>query len=740
MPRPPASGYERLAQHAELSDSDNEFDEDNFRSRVVSIRPPATSHHSREPFSPPVFADGRSGPPMRRNSSGVDIKAINARLERWAEEIASKFKIGKQKGRSLQEEAPLEIVYSVFVPPDGYRPVSSLGSLEPNEHGHITKEQFVELFDAVRAAISKGVEPKLIKQGSSGSYFMRTSDGEIVGVFKPKDEEPYGHLNPKTTKWLHRNLFPCFFGRSCLIPNLSYISEAAACVLDRQLRVFLVPHTEIVWVSSKSFHYDYWDRRAFYRKKKPLPPKVGSFQAFLQGFEDANIFFRKHPWPDSTNSGFRTDAAPRRGPWSYTCVPSGVNDVENAPDRPNTSDDPQTRRFIWTEPVQQQFREELEKLVVLDYIMRNTDRGLDNWMIKVEWENPSTPLGNGTIRGSVISSHMVRDIGSSSSQPESPGYQLSEPMVATPRATTPMNGAVPKLKIGAIDNSLAFPWKHPDQWRSFPFGWLFLPVSLIGQPFSTKTRDHFLSILTSPKWWSETQAKLRELFEMDADFKERMFSKQMAVLKGQAFNVVETLKCPDQGPLELTRRARVHVWDDEMEVPVAVPLRVPSSEAPCQQTYDEEEEIDIGATAVASAPSIQNPDVLGLGLSPPSDIPSAGRFQIGRSRISAPEEVQVSILSSSPQSIKSRPPNEPPLNTIPESLRQPQRGTSYDSRHSKNTGRKRGNSISAAFFGGDDVEGDLGYAAASDMENATRKVIVERLETVKANNPVFSWC
>lgn len=36
---------------------------------------------------------------MRRNSSGVDIKAINARLEKWAEEIASKFKINRVKGR-----------------------------------------------------------------------------------------------------------------------------------------------------------------------------------------------------------------------------------------------------------------------------------------------------------------------------------------------------------------------------------------------------------------------------------------------------------------------------------------------------------------------------------------------------------------------------------------------------------------------------------------------------------------
>ena len=53
---------------------------------------------------------------------------------------------------------------------------------------------------------------------------------------------------------------------------------------------------------------------------------------------------------------------------------------------------------------------------------------------------------------------------------------------------------------------------------------------------------------------------LRALFEQDTDFKERMFQKQMAVLKGQAFNVVETLKSPDQGPLELTRRTRVHVW------------------------------------------------------------------------------------------------------------------------------------------------------------------------------------
>ena len=46
----------------------------------------------------------------------------------------------------------------------------------------------------------------------------------------------------------------------------------------------------------------------------------------------------------------------------------------------------------------------------------------------------------------------------------------------------------------------------------------------------------------------------------------------------------------------------------------------------------------------------------------------------------------------------------------------------------------------AQMYDDDDVEGDLGYAAAEGMEGNERKVIVERLETVKSKNPVFTWC
>jgi hypothetical protein len=68
-------------------------------------------------------------------------------------------------------------------------------------------------------AINHGIFPERIPQGSSGSYFVKNLRGEKIGVFKPKNEEPYGNLNPKWVKWLHKIFFPCCFGRSCLVPN-----------------------------------------------------------------------------------------------------------------------------------------------------------------------------------------------------------------------------------------------------------------------------------------------------------------------------------------------------------------------------------------------------------------------------------------------------------------------------------------------------------------------------------------
>lgn len=359
----------------------------------------------------------------------------------------------------------------------------------------------------------KELKPLKISQGSSGSYFILGKamiDGSDVrngsykvfkrGIFKPKDEEPYGPLSPKWTKWLHRTFFPCFFGRSCLIPNLGYISEAAACVLDQQLLSFIVPYTDVIFLKSSQFYYSFWERAS----AKQGRFKIGSFQMFLNDYVEAQEFFKAHPIPQDL------DMLP-----AEITFFTDINDPLGS----------QKLEFRWSKKIVSQFQEQLEKLVILDYIMRNTDRGHDNWMIKLEWRH-------GKIKGNKVQ-------------------------------------VFPYLKIGAIDSGLAFPWKHPNEWRSFPFGWLFLPYSIIGQPFSIKTRKHYLPLLTSKYWWEQTITKLKAVFMKDADFKERMWLKQVAVLKGQAFNVVEILKLHYAGPLELTRRENLLIWDDVMNVPIS---------------------------------------------------------------------------------------------------------------------------------------------------------------------------
>jgi hypothetical protein len=57
--------------------------------------------------------------------------------------------------------------------------------------------------------------------------------------------------------------------------------------------------------------------------------------------------------------------------------------------------------------------------------------------------------------------------------------------------------------------------------------------------------------------------------------------------------------------------------------------------------------------------------------------------------------------------------------------------------------RRNSNTIAQQYYGDnenytDDLEGDLGYAAAEGQMGNQRKVIVERLEAVKSRNPVFT--
>lgn len=253
------------------------------------------------------------------------------------------------------------------------------------------------------------------------------------------------------------------------------------------MRTNLVPYTDVVYLSSKSFHYPFWDRRKFHRKKKPLPEKPGSFQVFLKGFKDANVFLREHPWPDQYWAGFRANDGQkkRRRRWTESCRPSSAA----SPDDAYGSDDEQGGReeptlgpdnFVWTENLKESFREELEKLVILDYIMRNTDRGLDNWMIKVDWEAGKVSVASDPIQmnmETVVEEEGPRPVDLSQQPPRatraSYPYKVQKPMDATSQRHT---GAEPAITIGAIDNSLSWPWKHPDAWRRYDDQFLFKPI------------------------------------------------------------------------------------------------------------------------------------------------------------------------------------------------------------------------------------------------------------------------
>ncbi|XP_027498804.1 phosphatidylinositol 4-kinase type 2-beta isoform X2 [Corapipo altera] len=300
--------------------------------------------------------------------------------------------------------------------------------------------EFAEFILRTEQAIECGVFPERISQGSSGSYFAKDPKGKIIGVFKPKSEEPYGHLNPKWTKYFHKICCPCCFGRGCLVPNQGYLSEAGAYLVDEKLGLGVVPKT-----------------------------KVGSFQLFVEGYKEADYWLRK----------FETDPLP--------------------------------------ENTRKEFQSQFERLVILDYVIRNTDRGNDNWLVRYEKEDDGLDLSDKDSQWTITKE---------------------------------------SIKIAAIDNGLAFPFKHPDEWRAYPFHWAWLPQAKV--PFSQETRDLVLPRISDMNFVQDLCEDLYELFKTDKGFDKATFENQMSVMRGQILNLTQALK-DEKSPIQLVQMPRVIV-------------------------------------------------------------------------------------------------------------------------------------------------------------------------------------
>ncbi|GAA5908137.1 hypothetical protein JCM6882_005951 [Rhodosporidiobolus microsporus] len=549
--------------------------------------PPLASTSSPQPPVPP---------PTTTTAEHVDLL-----FKRWTAAVAQKMrrkgKKGTRAGGDGEEDPPplnkdeeVEVWRSVFEPwalevgEGGEVDVKGKRKERAVERGvpEMNHERFLGLVEDVCLAISSDVHPKLNAKGSSGSYFALSPSPphQTLGIFKPADEDPYAALNPKWLKWLHRNflarLIP--FGRSCLVPGQSYISEAAASTLDRMLGTDIVPRTEVVSLASPAFYYDWIDRERAARRGGKLREKEGSFQVFLKGFTDASDFLAKHPYPGRPvrpSSSKNSSPSPKhrhnrrrriRGCLSCLlclCGRAGAEKVldEELGEAKEGDEGGEECDFEWTEEVVESLREGLECLVILDFLIRNTDRGLDNFMLKPcsSCEPPAA---------------LAAPLAPSPSQPSSS---------SSPPSVTPSR---PHLHLAAIDNSLAFPHTHPSGWRRYPYGWLFLPLSLIGRPWSAATRERFLPKLSDPRWWSTLKREVRDEFKREASgkgggkWREEVFEKQFALVKGQGLNLAASLRKEDEGPVELCRRPKKLVFDDYVLVPIDADQAALSSTTP----------------------------------------------------------------------------------------------------------------------------------------------------------------
>ncbi|XP_073093873.1 phosphatidylinositol 4-kinase type 2-beta isoform X3 [Manis javanica] len=283
--------------------------------------------------------------------------------------------------------------------PDRIRPVGS----ELNTF--LDDPEFADTILKAEQAIEYGVFPERISQGSSGSYFVKDPKRKIIGVFKPKSEEPYGQLNPKWSKYVHKVCCPCCFGRGCLLPNQGYLSEAGASLVDEKLRLGIVPKTRVVWLVSETFNYSTIDRAKSRGKKYALEkvPKVG----------------RKF---------HRIGLPPKEATW--------IDDKESL------------------------------------------------------------------------------------------------------------------IKIAAIDNGLAFPFKHPDEWRAYPFHWAWLPQAKV--PFSEETRNLVLPSISDMNFVQDLCEDLYELFKTDKRFDKATFESQMSVMRGQILNLTQALR-DEKSPVQLVQ-------------------------------------------------------------------------------------------------------------------------------------------------------------------------------------------
>ncbi|KAI6176868.1 Phosphatidylinositol 4-kinase type 2 [Aphelenchoides bicaudatus] len=416
-----------------------------------------------------------------------------------------------------------------------------------DEHGAI-EQSCLYMNDEYKQMLLKALRcidvfpPSLISSGSSGSYFIHGDQNEILGIFKPADEEPYGINNPKWGKWFQKVFLPCTFGRGCLVPNQGYVSEAIAYVVDQHLQLNVVPATAVVGFASKVFNYSRiqrYEARAKQRIASRFPDlqnrfnwskaykkKKGSFQTFVPGYMDPDEFLQLYP-------------------------------IDTL-----------------TEGEKKALTIEFQKMFTLDFIIRNTDRLNANYLIKVTdsaAKNLIVPESKQEAK-EVIIDIMSEPSSSSAHSPVLIKTESGENFVVQQAQTStepmPHSETIPEshtigpssdfaqqasstnsnqqdriFTIACIDNGLAFPFKHPSDVRSYPFSWAKYFPYFANQPFAPEIKDLVLPILQNLHSVNLLCEKVKIQLNLDKRFqKQKTIKTQLAVFRGQMYNLLKALE------------------------------------------------------------------------------------------------------------------------------------------------------------------------------------------------------
>ncbi|MFC2049474.1 hypothetical protein ACFLR2_02225 [Chlamydiota bacterium] len=148
-----------------------------------------------------------------------------------------------------------------------------------NMHRAVKRQKEPEIIKEAKQALLKGLQPVLATTGLSGAYWMRGVNRQVLGLFKPFDEEIHAPHNPVSPRYrgalgLRKTRGGCRVGESAH-------HEVAAFLVDEFFGFGIVPKTYYAEFTHTTF---FNARENPYSSRRVEKTKIGSFQEYVGGF------------------------------------------------------------------------------------------------------------------------------------------------------------------------------------------------------------------------------------------------------------------------------------------------------------------------------------------------------------------------------------------------------------------------------------------------------------------------